>query len=61
MNKKLLSQLMSELGKRGGKIGGKRRMETLTAEQRSDIARKAGAASAMARQKKAKKAATKKG
>ena len=54
MNKKLLSQLMSELGKRGGKIGGKRRMQTLTAEQRSEIARKAGTASAKARAKQKK-------
>jgi hypothetical protein len=51
MDKKMLSKLMSELGKRGGKIGGKRRMQSLTAEQRSDIARKAGIASAKARKK----------
>jgi len=32
---------MSEMGRKGGKIGGKRRLETLTAEERSDLASKA--------------------
>lgn len=40
----LLSQVMREMGRRGGKIGGKRRMETMTAEQRSEIALKAAKA-----------------
>lgn len=35
------SQVMSELGRKGGVIGGKRRMETLTPERRSEIASKA--------------------
>jgi hypothetical protein len=39
-----ISRVMSALGKRGGKIGGKRRMETLTQKQRSDIAFKAARA-----------------
>jgi len=39
-----ISRVMSELGKRGGKIGGKRRMVTLTQEQRSQIAYKAAQA-----------------
>ncbi len=34
----LISQVMSEMGKKGGKIGGKRRLETMTPEQRSKIA-----------------------
>jgi hypothetical protein len=38
-------------GAKGGKIGGKRRMQTLTAAQRSEIASKAGSASAKARKK----------
>jgi hypothetical protein len=54
MNKTVLSEVMSELGKRGGKIGGKRRLKTLTAERRREIASKAGLASAKARKKKAK-------
>jgi hypothetical protein len=36
-----ISLLMAELGRRGGKIGGKRRLETMTAKERSAIARKA--------------------
>jgi hypothetical protein len=39
-----ISMLMAELGRRGGKIGGKRRMKTMTAKERTDIARKAAAA-----------------
>jgi hypothetical protein len=39
-----ISQLMSVLGKKGGKIGGKRRLETMTSTERSDIARKAAQA-----------------
>jgi hypothetical protein len=40
-SKKQLSALMSQLGKKGGKIGGKRRMETMTSEERSLVAQKA--------------------
>lgn len=36
-------------GARGGKIGGKRRLETMTPEQRSAIAKKAATASVKAR------------
>jgi hypothetical protein len=35
---------MRKLGKKGGKVGGKRRLETMTPEQRSDIASKAARA-----------------
>jgi hypothetical protein len=35
---------MAELGKRGGKIGGKRRKESLTRERRIEIALKAARA-----------------
>jgi len=45
-----ISRVMSNLGARGGKIGGKRRLETMTPEQRSAVALKA----ARARWKKAK-------
>jgi hypothetical protein len=34
-----ISVVMSHLGRKGGKIGGKRRLETMTAEQRTAIAR----------------------
>jgi hypothetical protein len=39
-----LSKVMRALGHRGGKIGGKRRMETMTPEQRSTVALKAARA-----------------
>jgi hypothetical protein len=35
---------MAEMGRRGGRIGGKRRLETLTDRRRSQIARKAAKA-----------------
>ena len=34
----LISQVMSEMGRKGGKIGGKRRLVTLTKKRRSEIA-----------------------
>jgi hypothetical protein len=39
-----ISQLMAEMGRKGGKIGGKRRLETLTSAQRSEFALKAARA-----------------
>ncbi len=39
-----LSKVMKALGHRGGKIGGKRRLETMTPEQRSAVALKAARA-----------------
>lgn len=63
--KKLPSEVLEffrKEGSKGGKIGGKRSLETLTPEERSDRARKAALASAAVRTKKsiAKKAAAKK-
>jgi hypothetical protein len=40
----LISQVMAEMGRKGGRIGGKRRLETLTDHRRSQIARKAAKA-----------------
>ena len=37
-------QIMREMGSRGGKIGGKRRLETMTATERKDRARSAAQA-----------------
>jgi hypothetical protein len=37
-----ISIVMAELGRKGGKIGGKRRLETMTAKQRQTIAKKSG-------------------
>lgn len=36
--------LMAEMGRRGGRIGGKRRLQTMTAKERSTVARKAAKA-----------------
>lgn len=52
INTSLVSKIMSEMGKKGGKIGGKRRLDTMTSEQRSQVALKA----AQARWKRAKSA-----
>ena len=51
MNKKLVSEIMREMGK----IGGKRSMETMTKEERAERARKAAAKSAEVRSKRAAK------
>jgi hypothetical protein len=45
----LLSEIMSELGRKGGKIGGKRSLETMTPEERSARAKKASLAAAKKR------------
>ena len=34
VNRSMISQVMAEMGRRGGQIGGKRRLETMTPEQR---------------------------
>jgi hypothetical protein len=39
-----ISMLMAELGRRGGKIGGKRRLETMSAKERKKAAQKAAQA-----------------
>jgi hypothetical protein len=49
----IVQKVMREMGAKGGKIGGKRRLETMTDEQRRRSARKA----ANARWAKAKKTA----
>ena len=41
--KSLISQIMAEMGRKGGRKGGKRRMETMTQEARSQIALRAAA------------------
>ena len=53
MDKKLISEVMREMGRKGGKLSGPARMAKLTPEQRSEIARTAAAASAKVRSKKA--------
>lgn len=40
----LISEIMSQMGKKGGKISGARRMENIPPEKRSEIALKAARA-----------------
>jgi len=42
--KDLISRVMREMGRKGGKIGGKKRLESMTPEQRSEAALKAAKA-----------------
>jgi hypothetical protein len=39
-----ISAYMAVIGSKGGKIGGKRRLETMTLKRRSEVARKAAQA-----------------
>jgi len=48
----LRSEIMREMGRKGGQIGGKARAERLTPERRKEIAQKAGSAPKRPRQKK---------
>jgi hypothetical protein len=41
LDRVLLSHIMSEMGRKGGKIGGKRSLETMSAMERKKRARKA--------------------
>jgi hypothetical protein len=50
--KNQISMLMSEMGRKGGKIGGKRRLQTMTASERSANAKKAAKARWSAKQRK---------
>ena len=49
LKKDLVSAVMREMGRKGGKIGGKRSLETMTAEERSARAKKASLAAAKKR------------
>jgi hypothetical protein len=59
MDKKTISEVMREMGRKGGKVGGKRRLETMSPEKRQEIARKAGIKGAKARWGDRKKASAK--
>jgi hypothetical protein len=39
-----ISRVMAAMGRKGGKIGGKRRLETMTSEERREVAKKAASA-----------------
>lgn len=41
---KAVSEYLAQIGRKGGKVGGKRRLITMTSEQRSEVARKAAKA-----------------
>ncbi len=51
----MIRKVMSEMGRKGGKIGGKRSLETMTPEERTARAKKAAAKSAEVRSKKKEK------
>lgn len=53
-----ISAAASEMGKKGGKIGGKRSLETMTPAERTARAKKAAAASAKVRTEKANRRKT---
>jgi len=40
-SRSVISQVMAEMGRKGGQIGGKRRLETLSDRRRSQIAKQA--------------------
>ncbi len=54
MKEEMIHKVMSEMGRKGGKIGGKRSLETMTPEERTARAKKAAAKSAEVRSRKAK-------
>ena len=61
LDKKTISAVMQEMGRKGGKIGGKRSLETMTPAQRTERAKKAAARSAevrLGRRLRQKKVAT---
>ena len=49
LSRKLISQAMREMGRKGGKIGGKRSLVTMTREERVARAKKASLAAARKR------------
>jgi hypothetical protein len=51
----IVSQVMAQMGRKGGKIGGKRRLETLSDERRREIASLAAKKRWGAKKKKAQK------
>lgn len=53
MDQKTVSDVMKAMGSRGGKIGGKRSLETMSPEERTARAKKASEAAAKVRSGKA--------
>lgn len=54
INHETMSRVMAEMGRKGGKIGGKRSLETMTATQRKNRAKQAAKARWRSKAKKAK-------
>jgi hypothetical protein len=54
-DKRIITEVMREMGRKGGKLGGAARAKKLTPERRSAIAKKAAAKSAAVRSKKVAK------
>lgn len=44
MSLSVVSRVMAQMGRKGGKIGGKRRLETMTEAERTAVAKKAAKA-----------------
>ena len=61
MKDSMIHRVMSEMGRKGGKIGGKRSLETMTAAERTARAKKAAVASAKVRSKSARQKPAAKG
>jgi len=55
----MISRIMAEMGRKGGRIGGKRRLVTMTSAERSDVASAAAKARWKAVKRKAKTGAPK--
>jgi hypothetical protein len=53
-DKSVISQYMAQIGSKGGKIGGKRRLQTMSDKQRRDAAAKAASARWSKSKKKSK-------
>ena len=51
----MIHKVMSEMGRKGGKIGGKRSLKTMTPAERTARAKKAAAGSSKVRKAKAAK------
>jgi len=60
VDKNTISEVMRAMGSRGGKVGGRKRMDAMSPEQRTALAKKAVAAREAKRAKSAKKAPAKK-
>jgi hypothetical protein len=54
VSRSTISFVMAEMGRKGGKIGGKRRLETMTQERRTEIAKAAAQKRWGTKKKKAK-------